>query len=72
MIFDRNRKPNFYRAGIQRLVIRPVVNNLDQMVFSQCIAKYLTFGEVENLDEDVVAVAAAAVAVAAWRLPVPI
>ncbi len=49
-----------------------VVNNLDQMVFSQYIEKYLTFGEVENLDEDVVAVVAAAVAVAVWRLLVPV
>jgi hypothetical protein len=53
------------------LAIRPVVSNSDLMVFVLCIEKYLTFGEVENLGEDVVVVVVA-VAVVVWLLPVPV
>ena len=42
------------------------------MVFARCTAKYSTFGEAENLGEDVVVVVVAAVAVVVWRLPVPV
>ncbi len=53
------------------MAIRPVVSNSDLMVYVLCTAKYLTFGEVENLGEDVVVVVAA-VAVVVWLLPVPV